>query len=73
MGDPVAVTTDDPAADDLALLTGDDAADLLQAALGTTGGTLQAWSARTIDVRPASGTTVSYRAEATVAGELRTV
>ena len=49
---------------DLALLTGDDAGDLLAAALAPEGGSLRSWQARSVDARPGRGTTVSYRAEA---------
>jgi aminoglycoside phosphotransferase len=47
--------------DDLALLTGPDATDLLGAALATAGGELLDWAVRQVDHRPGSGTTVAYR------------
>lgn len=48
--------------DDLALLTGPDAADLLQAALASADGRLLRWSVKEVDHRPGHSTTVSYRA-----------
>ncbi|HEX5511560.1 MAG TPA: phosphotransferase [Actinomycetales bacterium] len=47
--------------DDLGLLTGPDATDLLGSALATAGGELLDWSVRQVDHRPGSGTTVAYR------------
>jgi len=51
-----------PTSAELELLTGPEAADLLQAAVGAAGGELVSWTARQVDHRPASSTTVSYRA-----------
>lgn len=45
------------------LLTGEDAADLLAAALETAGGELVGWSVRHVDHRPGRSTTVSYRGD----------
>ncbi|MBO0609933.1 phosphotransferase [Myceligenerans salitolerans] len=46
----------------LDLLTGGAAADLLEAAVATTGGELVDWRVRQVDHRPGSATTVAYRA-----------
>lgn len=46
----------------LDLLTGDSAADLLDAAVATAGGELVDWRVRQVDHRPGSTTTVAYRA-----------
>ena len=46
----------------LALLTGPPAADLLSAALATTGQELVRWRVRSVDHRPGSSTTVAYDA-----------
>jgi hypothetical protein len=51
--------TGDP---DLALLTGDEAEDLLGAALATTDEELVTWRVRQVDHRPGASTTVSYDA-----------
>lgn len=59
--------------DDLALLTGDDVRDLLETALGTDGGRLVSWQARSVDARPGGGSTVSYRAQAVFGDGERTV
>ncbi len=48
---------------DLALLTGDDAGDILDAAVTTAGGELRQWRAVQVDHRPESSTTVSYSAQ----------
>lgn len=50
----------DPSLDGLALLTGDDAADLIAAALATSGGEPQRFAIDQIDHQPGIGTTVSY-------------
>jgi hypothetical protein len=62
-----------PDEDDLVLLTGEPAGDLLAVALGTEGGQLLDWRARAVDTRPGAGTTVSYRATASYAGTERVV
>ena len=59
--------------DDLALLTGPDAGELLAAPLGTEGGELVGWPAHAVTVRPREGTTVSYRVEARYGDAERTV
>lgn len=46
----------------LDLLTGESAADLLDAAVATAGGELVDWRVRQVDHRPGSTTTVAYRA-----------
>jgi aminoglycoside phosphotransferase len=48
---------------DLALLTGDDAGELLAAAVTTAGGELVGWSVKQVDHRPGRSTTVAYRAD----------
>lgn len=45
---------------DLALLTGPDAAELLNAAVATAGGEVVHWSVKQVDHRPDSSTTASY-------------
>jgi hypothetical protein len=62
-----------PASDDLGLLTGEAARDLLSAALATEHGELLDWQARSVDVRPDQGTTVSYRASVAYPAGKRTV
>ncbi len=57
----------------LDLLTGPAAADLLSAALATSGGELLDWSARQVDHRPGASTTVSYRAQVQWPDGARTV
>ncbi|WP_402468764.1 phosphotransferase [Isoptericola aurantiacus] len=47
---------------DLDLLTGDDATELLSTAVSTAGGELVDWSVRQVDHRPGRSTTVAYRA-----------
>jgi hypothetical protein len=59
--------------DDLALLTGEEAGDLLRAALAAEGGELRSWQARSVDVRPGGGATASYRAEVTGSDGARSV
>src|SRR5690606_40028339 len=46
----------------LDLLTGESAAELLDAAVATAGGELVDWRVRQVDHRPGSTTTVAYRA-----------
>ncbi|WP_041294913.1 phosphotransferase [Isoptericola variabilis] len=48
---------------DLTLLTGDDAGELLAAAVTTAGGELVDWSVKQVDHRPGRSTTVAYRAD----------
>ncbi len=48
---------------DLNLLTGDDAGELLAAAVTTAGGELVDWSVKQVDHRPGRSTTVAYRAD----------
>lgn len=48
--------------EDLALLTGPDAGDLLAAAIASAGGELLTWRPGQVDHRPGTATTVSYRA-----------
>ena len=55
-------TADAAAVDDLALLTGPDAGDLLAAAVATTGAELVSWRTRQVDHRPGRSTTASYAA-----------
>jgi aminoglycoside phosphotransferase len=47
--------------DELAMLTGPEATEVLGAALATAGGELVDWTVRQVDHRPSSGTTVAYR------------
>jgi aminoglycoside phosphotransferase len=48
---------------DLLLLTGEDAGELLSAALATTGGVLHGWRPTQVDHRPGASTTVLYSAQ----------
>ena len=57
---------------DLHLLTGPDAADLLQAAVETSGGEVLSLVPRQVDHRPGSSTTVSYRARVRWSDGVRT-
>ncbi|HEX5534062.1 MAG TPA: hypothetical protein VFX33_10015 [Actinomycetales bacterium] len=50
--------------DDLTMLTGPEATEVLGAALATAGGDLVDWTVRQVDHRPGSGTTVAYRVRA---------
>ncbi|PFG44618.1 hypothetical protein ATJ88_3348 [Isoptericola jiangsuensis] len=50
------------AQNDLDLLTGEDATELLATAVATAGGELVDWSVRQVDHRPGRSTTVAYRA-----------
>jgi aminoglycoside phosphotransferase len=50
------------AQNDLELLTGEDATELLATAVSTAGGELVDWSVRQVDHRPGRSTTVAYRA-----------
>jgi aminoglycoside phosphotransferase len=60
----VARPVDDPdgVPDELQILAGDDAGELLGAAVGTAGGRLVQWWPSEVDHRPGDGTTVSYGA-----------
>ena len=60
------------ASSDLALLTGPDAMELLQAAVQAAGGELLEWTPRQVDHRPGSSTTVSYRARVRWSDGVRT-
>jgi hypothetical protein len=56
------------AQNDLDLLTGEDATELLATAVATAGGELVDWSVRQVDHRPGRSTTVAYRARVRWAG-----
>jgi aminoglycoside phosphotransferase len=63
----------DPSSDeDLTLLTGPDAEELLTAALATCGQQLLSWRVRQVDHRPGSSTTASYTARVRIDGQEQT-
>lgn len=66
LAEALAVTTADaadaPAPDDVSLLTGPSAHELLAAAVGTAGGELVRWRVRQVDHRPGRSVTTSYAA-----------
>src|SRR5690606_36146314 len=55
--------------DDVALLTGPGAGEILQAALAAEGGALGAWRVRRVHRRPGAGVTVGYTVEAGAGGQ----
>lgn len=55
--------------DDVALLTGPGAGEILQTALAAEGGTLGAWRVHTVHHRPGAGVTVGYTVEAGAGGQ----